>query len=212
MIPVALRGRYHAILSACAPVMLALVALLSAGPATATEQIPDVIDYQGQARPLHTEPFGALLDEPAQWQTFRDAAGQSLGNCTANWRGYRAWWALRQDRLWLERMVYGACDDDRARAADLQAYFPGQLAPIPATWYSGTLVIPLGAPGANSHMGYSTDYPRYALVEIQAGAITATHEIDHSTLMQLHQAARSRAETGTEKSPDSSTTPPPKPH
>lgn len=174
--------------------LLALsAALLASAPAAATEQIPDVIAYHGQDRPLHGEPFGVLLDQPAHWQAFREAAG-GLGGCTANWRGYRAWWALREGRLWLERMVYGACAGDRAPAADLQVYFPGRSAPVVADWYSGTLVVPLDAPGANAHMGYSTAYPRYALVDIRAGAISATREVDHATWVQLSQPARARSD------------------
>ena len=136
--------------------------------------------------------YVAMVSHPAR-PGRRQAAGGGLGGCTANWRGYRAWWALREGRLWLERMVYGACAGDRAPAADLQVYFPGRSAPVVADWYSGTLVVPLGAPGANAHMGYSTAYPRYALVDIQAGTVTATREVDHATWVQLGQAARARA-------------------
>lgn len=162
--------------------------LLASVPAAATGQIRDVIAYQGQPRPLHGEPLAPLLDQPAYWQVLRDAAGTALGSCSANWRGYRAWWALRDGHLWLERMVYGACAGSRAPEADLQAYFPGRATPLVADWYSGTLVVPLGAPEGNAHMGYSTVYPRYALVEIDAGKVTASREVGHATLVRLQQA------------------------
>jgi len=158
-----------------------LLAVLA--PAAATEQIPDAIRIDGEQRPLYSEPFGMLLAVPARWEQFREASGIAVrGPCTANWRGYRAWWALRDERLWLERMVYGACNRD-APDADLSLYFPGRSTPIAADWYSGTLVVPLGERGANQHMGYSTQYPRYRLVEIVDGRVTAQREIDHDQLM-----------------------------
>lgn len=165
---------------------LAALLLALALPAVATEQIPDVIALDGQQRPLHSEPLGTLLQTPAHWQHFQKAAGRHLGGCSANWRGYRAWWALRDARLWLERMVYGACDH-HARDADLTRYFPRQTAPIFADWYSGTLVVPLGEEGKNQHMGYSAQYPRYRLVEILAGQVISQREIDHEHLLQWHR-------------------------
>ncbi|MBD9369855.1 hypothetical protein [Xanthomonas sp. XNM01] len=170
--------------------LLAALLLTVLVPASATEQIPDAILVDGQERPLYSEPFGMLLDTPAHWKHFREASGIGRrGPCTANWRGYRAWWSLQDDRLWLQRMVYGACNAD-APAADLSLYFPGQSAPVAADWYSGTLVVPLGERGVDRHMGYSAQYPRYRLVEISAGRITAQREIDHAQLMDWRRSQR----------------------
>ncbi|NYZ61906.1 hypothetical protein [Luteimonas deserti] len=168
--------------------------LLLALPAAATEQIPDTLLLDGQPRPLHSEPLSAYLDQPDAWERFRALFATTLGTCSANWRGYRATWRLEDDRLQLLRMVAGACDRKAPEIA-LEALLPGRTAPVDADWYSGTLVVALGERGGNDHMGYSTRYPRYALIEIEQGRRIAQREVTHDELQALRVRERAGAET-----------------
>lgn len=166
---------------------LLLPALLGLGLpsfAAATEQIPDAIVVDGQTRPLHAEPFGALLDQPAHRATFRRLFAPALGACTGNMRGYKAWWTIEADELRLERLVAGACSKDPPEVP-LDAFFPGAQSPVAARWYSGALVVPLG-----ERAGDAARYPRYLLIDVDAGRVVARREISHDTLDALRARAR----------------------
>ncbi|MCD9032519.1 hypothetical protein LDO32_12360 [Luteimonas sp. Y-2-2-4F] len=170
-------------------VLLALLGLGLPPYAAATEQIPDAIVVDGQTRPLYAEPFGVLLDEPAHWATFRRLFAPALGACTGNMRGYKAWWTIEDDELRLDRLVAGACSKDPPEVP-LDAFFPGQRAPVAARWYSGGLIVPLGERGSDDHAGYSARYPRYLLIDVDVGRVVARREISHDTLDALRARAR----------------------
>ncbi|RBJ96764.1 hypothetical protein BRN98_07435, partial [Xanthomonas oryzae pv. oryzae] len=85
-----------------------LSVLAWAGPAHATNQLPDLIQIDGQQATLLAEPLSGPLDDPATWKRFVAHAGSALGSCSANWRGYRADWRLDGQRLLLDRGVLGA--------------------------------------------------------------------------------------------------------
>ncbi|SON86909.1 hypothetical protein XAP412_730103 [Xanthomonas phaseoli pv. phaseoli] len=57
-----------------------------AGPAQATDQLPDLIQIDGQQATLLAEPLSGPLDDPATWKRFVAHAGSALGSCSANWR------------------------------------------------------------------------------------------------------------------------------
>lgn len=91
------------------------------GTAHATEQIPDRIQIDGRDAALLAEPLSAVLDDQATWQRFVARARQALGGCSANWRGYQAYWRLDGVRLLLDRVVIGACAAKLAAAGAVSA-------------------------------------------------------------------------------------------
>ncbi|MDR2871917.1 MAG: hypothetical protein LBV45_05240 [Xanthomonadaceae bacterium] len=159
--------------------------------ASATEQIPDFIEIDGESRPLFAEPFNQVLEAPERWQAFvRDYAP---GQCSANWRGYQAYWSIRDAKLYLQRLLREACQCREEMPLDV--FFPGQDAPVLADWYSGTLLIPLGQPGRGRHMGYSTEYERYWIVEVQNGQIVSRNLITHEELLRNREPMREQRST-----------------
>lgn len=159
------------------------------GSATATEQIPEVLVMDGQRYSLFAEPFGQLLDQPAHWQTFRNTLEAGAGSCTANWRGYRGYWAITDDRLYLTRLESNACSDAPPEMP-LEDYFPGQRAPVFADWFTGPLLIPLGPSLGNDHMGYSSRHPQYRLLDVSAGQVIGQRTLDQAQLDAWREAQR----------------------
>ena len=166
-----------------------LVLYAMATSVLATEQIPDTIRIDGDIRPLHSEPLGVWLEAAEHWAVFRERVLDARGPCSANWRGYRADWHLQDGRLLLQRIVRGACARTPPEVP-LTQLFPGRDVPIEADWYDGTLLVPLGEAGENSHMGYSTRYPRYAVITIAAGREVDRHEVTQEQLDAQRQRAR----------------------
>jgi len=110
-----------------------VLAFLVPQAALATVQIPDSIIIEGQKHSLYSLPLE---------QYYRDGhpRPQFRWPNTATWRGYRATWEikggvlyLKAIRAWTEKGEVG-----------LEALFPGQKAPIPATWFTGQLRVPQG--------------------------------------------------------------------
>nr|WP_283161885.1 hypothetical protein [Xanthomonas nasturtii] len=124
----------------CAGVLLGVLAW--AGPAQATDQIPDRIQIDGQQATLLAEPLSGPLDDPATWKRFAAHARSAMGSCSANWRGYRADWRLDAQQLVLDRVVLGACADTPP-TLPLDVLFPGQPAPVPAVWMDGEVIVEL---------------------------------------------------------------------
>nr|WP_283160999.1 hypothetical protein [Xanthomonas nasturtii] len=124
----------------CAGVLLGVLAW--AGPAQATDQIPDRIQIDGQQATLLAEPLSGPLDDPATWKRFAAHARSAMGSCSANWRGYRADWRLDAQQLVLDRVVLGACADTLP-TLPLDVLFPGQPAPVPAVWMDGEVIVEL---------------------------------------------------------------------
>jgi hypothetical protein len=104
-------------------------------PAHATEQIKDEIVLDGRTHQLLDFPLG----HAAEWShaaraTLRDS------DCSAAWRGYQAFWEVRDEKLWLGRVLGDPCN--RRREIPLDLIFPDAVStPLPATWFSGQLAV-----------------------------------------------------------------------
>ncbi|CAP53414.1 hypothetical protein EIQ06_01100 [Xanthomonas campestris pv. campestris] len=162
------------------------------GTAQATEQIPDRIQIDGRDAALLAEPLSAVLDDQATWQRFVAHVRQALGGCSANWRGYQAYWRLDGASLLLDRMVIGACADTPPNLP-LQVLFPQRQAPLLADWGDGELLIAL--PDAYAHsvaaapaQASSKSLP-YLLLHVQHGQITAREPLSAAMLEARHAAA-----------------------
>lgn len=185
--PGVLGGRGSRWLSALAFALFACV-----GPATATQQIADAVVLDGQSHVLQAEPFGVLLDQPEHWQTFRKLLESGAGGCSANWRGYRGYWSIEGERLYLTRLEANACAKAPAEIA-LQDYFPGQRAPILADWFSGPLLILLTQDDGQTPGGSSSRELQYLLLEVNAGAVVSRRLLDPQQLEAWRETRRAAA-------------------
>lgn len=154
---------------------LLLAALLSLAPSKsqATAQEADVLMLDGKAEPIFTNPLEGFLERHKELR-FKPSS-------TANWRGYVATFAIRDESLWLEkvevsRYVMKGTDFERRSEDRLSTLFPGKKA-ILVDWYTGVLVIPRGKRLRYVHMGYGSTYERYVLLEIRKGRLVGRHEM-----------------------------------
>lgn len=154
------------------------IALLAFGliPAAvmATAQIPDAIRLDDEVSGLHSEPLNAMIFRlGTDWLKREDA----LGSCSANWRGYRAFWTIQDNKLLLERVVVDACAE-KPREVSISTLFPGKSAPVAADWYTGVLTIPRGKQTQYVHMGYQSKYERYVILVVKKGLIVSRVDLD----------------------------------
>jgi hypothetical protein len=139
--------------------------LFAAGPAHATVQIPDEIVLDGGTHHLLSFPLGHAWD----WSETARAALRT-NRCSAAWRGYKAFWEVRDEQLWLVKMIDPCGDDDREIPLNLvvpDATGPG---PLPATWFSGQLLVGYGGfvPGQIPQLNYN----EYLMLTVEKGRIT----------------------------------------
>ncbi|WP_115529356.1 MULTISPECIES: hypothetical protein [Xanthomonas] len=167
-----------------ASALFGLLALI--GTAQATEQIPDHIQLDGQQALLLAEPLSGQLDDPTTWKRFVAQAGSSLGGCSANWRGYQAFWRVDAEQLVLDRVVLGACAEAPPELP-LSVLFPGQRAPVPAVWVDGELIAAL--PAAENA---TSDAPAsYVSLRLRRGRVVAREPLT-ADMLRARQAAAAR--------------------
>jgi hypothetical protein len=134
-----------------------------------TIQIPDEIIYEGKIVPLWSEPLAPKLRR-IKFKFYT----------TANWRGYRATWAIREGRLYLTKVSGSMLDGS---PVSVRTFFPDTPEEAFASWYTNTLYVPRGdiIPGARWIHGPVTE--RLLLLQIAKGLLIQESEISASSVM-----------------------------
>ena len=181
--------------------LIALVAVLAFTRfAHATAQMPDKLVLDGEEVSLHTNPLQPYL------HAHSGEVPEFPPMTTANWRGYIATFVIRDDLLIVDKVEVRDLAEDRPRAErdpheevrfelDLKdiitEVFDGRD-DVPATWYTGALVIPRGERVHYVHMGYGSTYERYTLLDVQAGRVVERLDLDADEFT-AHRRARFEA-------------------
>lgn len=123
-----------------ASLVLATLLFLVPAIAGATAQQADILLLDGKAEGIFTNPLESYLEKNEKLR-FEPTS-------SANWRGYVATFAIRDDGLWLEKVEvsrYVQEGEDYKRVVEdrLDTLFPGKKAVL-ADWYTGVLLIPRG--------------------------------------------------------------------
>ncbi len=150
-----------------------LVGMALAVDVQATAQIPDEFVFDGQAEMLVSHPLDAYLLQGANYNKLKPWL--TADRCSGSWRGYRAVWQIRDGWLELVRLESGPCSQ-RPKQVPLEALFGPVRKPVVATWYTGVLVVPRGRLLRYVHMGYESEYERYAVFSIVGGKEIAREE------------------------------------
>jgi hypothetical protein len=147
----------------------ALVALMLWVPRTAlaTVQIPDTIYLDGQKHFLFSTPLEQYYGPHNPRPPFRYPN-------TATWRGYQATWEIHRGLLYLKAIRAWI----PAGEVGLEALFPRQKGRVPATWFTGRLIVPQG-----QRLGFAMPHPiyeKYLIITVAKGRVTGQEIRDNS--------------------------------
>lgn len=154
--------------------LLAVLAIALAfvhGRVAATAQVPDVLVLDGNAVPLNTNPLEPYLD------AHRQTVPKFPPGSTANWRGYVATFAIRNGVLIVDKVEVSRWETPTKgkapvrRVEDVVTQVFAGRDDVPATWYTGALVIPRGKLVNYVHMGYGSTYERYTVIQVRSGYV-----------------------------------------
>ncbi len=154
---------------------LAACLLAAALPSHATNQRPEWLVIDDVKLALHTLPLQPLLDDPVI--AARLAIGRAA--CTGAWRNYEGTWTIRDGTLYLQSLRADPCDDP-GRNIPLTTVQPGAEGPLPATWFSGRLLVAPDPARRYYYTGQPSPYVSYRIVTIEAGAVTSDSGADLS--------------------------------
>lgn len=157
--------------------MSVLLCLLVPASAWATAQQGDVITYKGETGEMFSNPLETYFDQehPRPNDLFQPV-------CTANWRGYVAYWEVKDGLLYLNRLIEGTCDAN-APEIPLDRIFPEQTTgPLFAFWFTGTVMLPRGPMLKYVHMGYQSIFSTEILLEFKEGKLVKETIVDNTQL------------------------------
>lgn len=151
--------------------------------AWATGQMGESVEFEGRTYSTQGFPY---LDA-------KIPHGRS--GCTALWRGYFGSWLVIDKQLYLKQVVTDnllAQQDDRFEklekpdnncAGDYQVNLEkiyGRKAPIPATWFTGSIDLPDGKQLEYVHMGFASTYERNILLRFENGRLLGKIVLDNT--------------------------------
>jgi hypothetical protein len=152
---------------------IAIPLLFASTAASATAQTPDEITFDGRTEMLFSEPLNQFLAVPSNWERFAPHVGTE--RCTGTWRGYKAAWEIRESRLLLRQVDVAPCEE-KPKLVPLKTLFPLDVGTVPASWFTGTLVVPSGKLLNYIHMGYDSQYEHYTLFTVVQGLVVSRQE------------------------------------
>jgi hypothetical protein len=131
-----------------------------------TAQVDERIIIDGQEMPMACcppLPVGhARLYEVDDERVLRD---EPWLFSTACWRRYMGTWEIRDERLYLVKVV------GRYRLA--------KGGPLFADWVSGVLRVPRGKQIRYVHMGFESVYEEDTFIEVEGGVVAGTRVVDN---------------------------------
>jgi len=150
------------------PLIVALIAIW-AYCASATEQMPDVILYEGQICELETS-----WEYPSPIEVYYRQSGKEYPSeawHTANYRGHVATWALTNETLHLVEIK------GETATLELAKIFPDakDKDKIKASWFSGIAWVKTGRHKKEHEEGtYSIEYKTYVFIRFNQGKVQKT--------------------------------------
>lgn len=153
---------------------LMIAFVVAASPSFATSQSPDYLLIDGGVYPLYSNPLEQLYKKAKRPEFHAYLDGESSGN----WRGYVAFWEIRDQRLYL----IGIDSFLGKRKVFLSQLLPNRFkhGRVFADWFSGELRIPDGKELQYVHMGYGSTYERDIVYSVKDGTLMTRIVIDNT--------------------------------
>lgn len=143
----------------------------------ATGQIPDYLIYKGDTVAIFSNPLEQYFERTGKSELI-DFVG--CGS-TACWRGYKAFWELKNDSLFLRQIT--SCHNDcglEIKNANLNKMFGTN--DVFANWFTGLLLIPQGKRIQYIHMGYASIYERELHISFKNGIQTNERTVSNKKI------------------------------
>ena len=103
----------------------------------ATEQIPEEFNVDGAKFEIDERPLESFISN----EDFHKKINPSM--CSASWRGYKGYWALRNKKLVLDVLVKNACSN-KFNPIEANELFKDSHYPLIATWFTGKINVRIG--------------------------------------------------------------------
>ena len=145
---------------------LGVLCLLVPETALATTQFSEILYLNGQKHSLDSLPLEPYYGPGNPRPKFRAPN-------TATWRGYIATWEIDRGVLYLKAIQAW---NDQGKVG-LEALFPGQKSPVPATWFTGKLKVPQGKilkPAVPHPI-----YEKYLMITVEKGRVVNQEVVDN---------------------------------
>jgi hypothetical protein len=146
----------------------------------ATAQEPDILIYKGKKYSLYTNPLEGYFKK------YPDKRPKTSMISTANWRGYVATFEIIDSTIFL-RDIEIEVEDAKYRTrwkSAMDDVFPGQKV-VALEWFNGLLTLPYGQMLQYVHMGYSSAYENYLILEIRVGTLTKAKDFKHEDYIKF---------------------------
>ncbi|HLD46956.1 MAG TPA: hypothetical protein VJA64_03970 [Desulfobaccales bacterium] len=145
---------------------LGVLGFLIPEAALATTQFSDILYLNGQKHSLDSLPLESHYGPGNPRPKFRAPN-------TATWRGYIATWEIDRGVLYL-KSIQAWTEQGKV---GLEALFPAQKGPVPATWFTGKLTVPQGKilKPAVPHPIYG----KYLLITVKKGRVVNQEVMDN---------------------------------
>lgn len=144
-----------------------------------TAQVSEKLEYRGEVQQMFSTPLETYFTEqhPRPNEVLRSLS-------SANWRGYVGHWKIQDKSL----ILLGLYSEKHVETEDGTSEWKDELIPaekifgdnssypIPATWFTGTIKIPVGERVRYVHMGFGSQYEKEIILELEAGQIVKETE------------------------------------
>lgn len=156
-----------------------LILLLGISKAYSTGQYPDYLIQGQDTVPIFNNPLEQYFEKVGNRELI-DFENPCWS--TACWRGYKAYWELKNDSLFLTKVTSCHEDCNESKDANLFAMF-GHQRPF-ASWYIGTLTAPTGELFSGSDMGYNAIFEFEDKLQIVNGFLKSKQRISNIELIE----------------------------
>lgn len=162
-----------------------LFILLLPSIAFSKAQTPDIILYDNKVFELFSNPLEFKYSKEGGRPFFREKPNKFIS--IKNWRGYIAFWEIKENILYLLGIEAWIADSKYAKMTDckkvdLKELFSEKFrdGKVKAEWFSGELRIPEGRLIEYIDLNYESIYERDIILTVESGNVTNKKIIDNT--------------------------------